>query len=129
MSENYIKNVVEAALLAAGRPLQLNELAQLFEEHARPEPEALRAALAGLGADAAVFARLARNAGSDCVPAADHARRDRGSAWRCREPEHHQDGDRAQLGACRRYARRAWPTGASRHHQGFSRLLRPALAR
>src|SRR5690242_6380506 len=51
MSDNYIKNVVEAALLAAGRPLQLNELAQLFEEHARPEPAALRAALEALEAD------------------------------------------------------------------------------
>ena len=51
MSENYIRNVVEAALLAAGRPLQLNELAQLFEEHSRPEPDALRAALAVLDAD------------------------------------------------------------------------------
>src|SRR3569833_1266383 len=51
MNDNYIKNVVEAALLAAGRPLQLNELAQLFDEHARPEPDALRTALAGLDAD------------------------------------------------------------------------------
>src|SRR5215510_14257447 len=51
MSDNYIKNVVEAAMLAAGRPLQLNELAQLFDENARPEPDALRAALAALDAD------------------------------------------------------------------------------
>lgn len=51
MSDNYIKNVVEAALLAAGRPLQLNELAQLFDEATRPEPAALRAALEALEAD------------------------------------------------------------------------------
>ena len=51
MSDNYIKNVVEAAMLAAGRPLQLNELALLFDENARPEPDALRAALAALDAD------------------------------------------------------------------------------
>jgi segregation and condensation protein B len=51
MSDNYIKNVVEAALLAAGRPLQLTELAQLFEESARPEPTVLRAALDALEAD------------------------------------------------------------------------------
>jgi segregation and condensation protein B len=51
MTDNYIKNVVEAALLAAGRPLQLTELAQLFEEHARPEPTVLRAALEALEAD------------------------------------------------------------------------------
>ena len=36
MNESYIKNVVEAALLAAGRPLQIAELAQLFEEIGPP---------------------------------------------------------------------------------------------
>jgi len=51
MNENYIKNVVEAALLAAGRPLQLTELVQLFDESARPEPAVVRAALDGLTAD------------------------------------------------------------------------------
>jgi segregation and condensation protein B len=51
MSENYIKNVVEAALLAAGRPLQLTELTQLFDENVRPEPAALREALGVLEAD------------------------------------------------------------------------------
>src|SRR5882724_1103037 len=45
MNESYIRNVVEAALLAAGRPLQLPELAQLFDEHARPMAEPIRAAL------------------------------------------------------------------------------------
>ncbi|MEJ0039816.1 MAG: SMC-Scp complex subunit ScpB [Gammaproteobacteria bacterium] len=51
MSDNYFKNVVEAALLAAGRPLQLSEIAELFEENARPELDVLRAALDALGAD------------------------------------------------------------------------------
>ena len=51
MSENYIRNVVEAALLAAGRPLQLAELALLFDEPSRPEPVALRAALDSLEAE------------------------------------------------------------------------------
>jgi segregation and condensation protein B len=51
MTENYIRNVVEAALLAAGRPLQLNELAQLFDESTRPEQADLRAALDALQAD------------------------------------------------------------------------------
>jgi segregation and condensation protein B len=51
MNENYIKNVVEAALLAAGRPLQLTELVQLFDENARPDPAALRTALDSLDAD------------------------------------------------------------------------------
>jgi len=48
MNESYIRNVVEAALLAAGRALQLPELAQLFDEHARPPAEAIRAALEAL---------------------------------------------------------------------------------
>ncbi len=51
MSESEIRNIVEAALLAAGRSLTLAELATLFEEHERPLPEALRAALAALAAD------------------------------------------------------------------------------
>jgi segregation and condensation protein B len=45
MSESYVRNVVEAALLAAGRPLQLSELAQLFDEAGRPTNDELRAAL------------------------------------------------------------------------------------
>lgn len=48
MIEHYIRNVVEAALLAAGRPLQVPDLAQLFEEHERPDNPALRAALESL---------------------------------------------------------------------------------
>jgi segregation and condensation protein B len=51
MSENYIRNVIEAALLAAGRPLQIAELAQLFDEPARPATEELQAALAALAAE------------------------------------------------------------------------------
>jgi segregation and condensation protein B len=51
MSEAHLKNVIEAALLAAGKPLQLGELAQLFEEHARPENTVLREALTALAAD------------------------------------------------------------------------------
>lgn len=48
MSENHIRNVIEAALLAAGRPLSLAELGQLFEESSRPEKDALRAAIDAL---------------------------------------------------------------------------------
>ena len=51
MSDNYIRNVIEAALLAAARPLPLADLAQLFEESDRPDTDALRAALAQLEAD------------------------------------------------------------------------------
>ena len=45
MSETYIRNVIEAALLAAGQPLPVAELARLFEEAARPSPQQLQAAL------------------------------------------------------------------------------------
>ncbi|MFW5824428.1 MAG: SMC-Scp complex subunit ScpB, partial [Marinobacter sp.] len=31
-----VQNIVEAALLAAGRPLSLDQLRELFEEHERP---------------------------------------------------------------------------------------------
>jgi len=48
MSETYIRNVIEAAMLAAGRPLQLAEFAQLFEEGARPTNAELREALKAL---------------------------------------------------------------------------------
>lgn len=51
MNESYIKNVVEAALLAAGRPLQIAELAQLFEESGSPGTVAIREALASLETD------------------------------------------------------------------------------
>ncbi|HLK70422.1 MAG TPA: SMC-Scp complex subunit ScpB [Steroidobacteraceae bacterium] len=43
-----IRNILEAALLAAGRPLSLVDLAQLFEEAQRPDAATLRAALAQL---------------------------------------------------------------------------------
>ncbi len=51
MSETTIKNVIEAALLAAGRPVSAPELRELFDEFARPELGAVEAALAALAAD------------------------------------------------------------------------------
>lgn len=51
MSDNYVKNVVEAALLAAARPVPLSELAQIFDEQSRPTNKELRAALGQLQAD------------------------------------------------------------------------------
>jgi segregation and condensation protein B len=48
MNESFVRNVVEAALLAAGKSLQVAELAQLFDDNARPSTEELRAALAAL---------------------------------------------------------------------------------
>jgi segregation and condensation protein B len=45
MNEQYIRNVVEAGLLAAGRSLGLEELAALFGEAERPGTAAIRASL------------------------------------------------------------------------------------
>lgn len=43
-----ISNIIEAALLAAGRSLSVNELALLFEETQRPAPAQIRAAVDAL---------------------------------------------------------------------------------
>lgn len=51
MELNEIKNVLEAALLAAGRPLSLERLGELFGRRAAPDRDALRAALAALAED------------------------------------------------------------------------------
>jgi segregation and condensation protein B len=51
MNESYVRNVIEAALLAAGGPLPLAELMRLFDERARPGTQALRAALESLAAE------------------------------------------------------------------------------
>jgi segregation and condensation protein B len=51
MNESYLKNVIEAALFAAGRPLTLAQIAQLFDEHVRPSAAEVRAQLAALSAD------------------------------------------------------------------------------
>ena len=51
MNEFYIRNVVEAALLAAGKPLPLAELGQLFEDSTRPKVEDLQAGLEALAAE------------------------------------------------------------------------------
>jgi segregation and condensation protein B len=50
MNDDYIRNVIEAALLAAGTPLPVAELARLFDESSRPSPQQLSAALAALEA-------------------------------------------------------------------------------
>jgi segregation and condensation protein B len=56
MNEQYLRNVLEAGLLAAGRSLGMDELAALFGEQERPSPAAIRAALAALGAEYAARA-------------------------------------------------------------------------
>jgi segregation and condensation protein B len=51
MVETEVRNVVEAALLAAGKSLTIIELSQLFEESDRPTPNGIRAALEALQAE------------------------------------------------------------------------------
>ena len=51
MSASELRNIVEAALLAAGKSLTLNELSQIFDESDRPEGHAIRAAIESLAVD------------------------------------------------------------------------------
>ena len=48
MNEIYVRNVVEAALLSAGRPLTMDELLAVFDERDGPTADALLAAIAAL---------------------------------------------------------------------------------
>jgi len=50
MSDTGLVQIIEGALLAAGRPLTVAQLAELFEEHARPENTAIREALTEVAA-------------------------------------------------------------------------------
>lgn len=49
--EPSVKLILEGALLAAGKPMSLEQMSRLFEEHERPDPSALKAALAAIVAD------------------------------------------------------------------------------
>ena len=49
MSESSLSNVLEAVLLAAGRPVSVEQMRELFEEHQRPAAEEVLVALAELG--------------------------------------------------------------------------------
>ena len=51
MNEMYLKNVIEAALLAAGKSLSFAELGQLFEDADRPPVSEMRAAITRLDED------------------------------------------------------------------------------
>ena len=51
MDTDRLKQIAEAILLAAGRPLTLDQLLALFEEHERPERAELREALEALAED------------------------------------------------------------------------------
>jgi segregation and condensation protein B len=48
MNHQYVKNVVEAALLAAGRPLTLDELSSVFDERDGSIADEVKSALAAL---------------------------------------------------------------------------------
>jgi segregation and condensation protein B len=51
MNDQYVKNVVEAALLAAGRPLTMDELVSIFDERDGSNADEVRAALSALTVD------------------------------------------------------------------------------
>ena len=51
MSEQGIKHIVEAVLMAAGKPLNLDQILAVFGDGEKPERDALRAALAELQQD------------------------------------------------------------------------------
>ncbi len=51
MSDQYTRNVIEAALLAAGRPLPLAELVSLFGAQEEPQEPLVKLALEALAAD------------------------------------------------------------------------------
>jgi segregation and condensation protein B len=51
MNDQYVKNVVEAALLAAGRPLAVDELVGMFDERDGANADEVRAAIAALTAE------------------------------------------------------------------------------
>lgn len=48
MSDFYIRNVVEAALLAAGKPMSVADIIQLFDEEGRPDKAQIDATLEAL---------------------------------------------------------------------------------
>ena len=51
ITEQQLKNIVEAALLAAGEPLHVERLLTLFDEEGRPEKKSIVAVIESLQAD------------------------------------------------------------------------------
>lgn len=51
MNDQYVRNVIEAALLAAGRPLAADELVALFDERDGSSADEVRTAIASLQVD------------------------------------------------------------------------------
>ena len=54
MNDQYVKNVIEAALLAAGRPLTMDELVSVFDERDGSNAEEVRSAIAALTVEVAM---------------------------------------------------------------------------
>ena len=52
-TDNKLRQIIEGLLLAAGKPLSLTAIAEVFLEEERPSEEELRGALALIGADCA----------------------------------------------------------------------------
>ena len=50
MSESSIKSIIEAVLLAAGKPLNIDSLLAVFGDGEKPERDEIRAAIAELRA-------------------------------------------------------------------------------
>ena len=53
MDEQELKRIIEAAMLAAARPVTIDQLLELFPEDGRPERKEIRSALASLADDCA----------------------------------------------------------------------------
>ena len=51
MNEQYVKNAIEASLLAAGRPLSIDELLAVFDQRDGSSVEEVRAGLDALRAE------------------------------------------------------------------------------
>jgi segregation and condensation protein B len=51
MSDHHIRNVIEASLLAAGKPMSINEIGELFDEDGRPDKGQIQTSLEALAAD------------------------------------------------------------------------------
>jgi segregation and condensation protein B len=51
IDHQLLRQIIEGILLAAGRPMTLNALGEIFLEAERPTPESIRAALSDIGAD------------------------------------------------------------------------------
>src|SRR5882757_10808422 len=51
MNPNELKNLIEATLLAAGRPVSEAQMLELFDERERPSADQLQEALTSLASD------------------------------------------------------------------------------